>query len=102
MFRNGISLGRRQLILSTTRPAVQHELPFVCHACTVRGLAGAVSLKPAKAAEKKKKPKQDTFIDQIRRLEEHVQQMERSYTDKLKTKMAEEVSYAEVISGKAG
>src|SRR5690554_1502622 len=39
MFRNGISIGRRQLVLSTTRPAVQHELPFVCHTCKVRGLA---------------------------------------------------------------
>lgn len=91
MLRNGLSLGRRQLrqpVLSAITHTTAHDLPFVCNLCKTRGYSkSAVKIK----AKPPRRQKGDTLLDQIKRLEAHVQQMERSYNEKLKDKAVDEV-----------
>lgn len=95
MFRNGIVTGRRQLAagwLPNNGIAVSRKrklLPFVCINCQAR--RDNTSWR-GKSSVKKDKP--DNMISQIKRLEAHVQRMERAYNDQLKKRAATMVSWS--------
>ena len=97
MFRNGLSVSRRRLrqpalnIATTSHVAptpaqAPTELPFVCRSCQARGMATATKTKKVNRAEKG-----ETLLEQIKKLEAHVQMMERAYADKIRQRIVESV-----------
>jgi len=96
MFRNGINVGRRPLFAQSSSLASavahsRHKLPFVCIACQAR----AMSTQPRSTSKSQKKPKSksENFLGQIKRLEAHVQEMERNYVEQLRKRAVEKVRF---------
>lgn len=106
MFRNGIIVGRRPVLLAkplssspstaTSTSIKRHELllPFLslfvctnCQAQQARAMASYASSKPFR-----KRKDESSMASQIKRLEAHVQEMEKKYVEALRQRALEKVA----------
>lgn len=93
MFRNGFNATRRSLLTmahSRPLPIPKRDGSFVCVACQFRSLH-------MKAPRKGKGGKSETFLDSIKKLEAHVQRIERNYMDKVRQQEALKVSLPSLL-----
>lgn len=103
MFRNGLTAARRPVI-SQSLGAAQHNTTtaatavavnnFVCKLCQTKRSAHDGPRKDKKKDNKTRK--QETFAEQVKRLEQHVQMMERNYVEMLRKRAQEQVRSTEV------
>ncbi|KAI5817533.1 hypothetical protein BZA77DRAFT_309814 [Pyronema omphalodes] len=98
MFRKGLTAARRPVI-SQALGAAQHNTPttatvvsvnnFVCNLCQTKRSAHDGPRKDKKKDHKTRK--QETFAEQVKRLEQHVQMMERNYVEMLRKRAQEQM-----------
>ncbi|CCX33287.1 Similar to Mitochondrial group I intron splicing factor CCM1; acc. no. C4R5P7 [Pyronema omphalodes CBS 100304] len=98
MFRNGLTAARRPVI-SQSLGAAQHNTTtaatavavnnFVCKLCQTKRSAHDGPRKDKKKDNKTRK--QETFAEQVKRLEQHVQMMERNYVEMLRKRAQEQM-----------
>lgn len=96
MFRNGFNATRRSLLtVAHPRPHTVHkELPssnFVCISCQFRTAHSASKHSSGRPVKKGRGTKSNTFLGAIKRLEAHVQHIEKTYADRVKQYDAQQV-----------